>query len=230
MAKEVIKPRADNGLTYLERASELAQHGLAEARCSSFSLQYTIDPRAITNEQRAKSLVRHLVRKRAWAKPANALEGAGSGPTIFVNQLTGVYRAREHKRRGETGETMKILTLLTLMAAAYFIARGDQHAGCASIIAADGRVWNNVRMDWTIVDDLQLTDATSHRIATLPEKTTSFSYTNDSWYLRVFALAFMVAIVAAYAPLTNPCAFEFSRCRMRIAYFWPPKHSAKAPP
>jgi hypothetical protein len=33
---------------------------------------------------------------------------------------------------------MKILTLLTLMAAAYFVARGDQHAGCASVIAADG--------------------------------------------------------------------------------------------
>jgi len=26
---------------------------------------------------------------------------------------------------------MKFLTLLTLMAAAYFVARGDQHAGCA---------------------------------------------------------------------------------------------------
>jgi len=48
---------------------------------------------------------------------------------------------------------MKLLTLLTLMAAAYFVARGDQHAGCASVIAADGRVWNNVRMDWTIVGD-----------------------------------------------------------------------------
>jgi hypothetical protein len=48
---------------------------------------------------------------------------------------------------------MKILTLLTLMAAAYFVARGDQHAGCASVIAADGRIWNNVRMDWTIAAD-----------------------------------------------------------------------------
>jgi hypothetical protein len=44
---------------------------------------------------------------------------------------------------------LKILTLVTLMAAACFAARGDQHAGCASVIAADGRVWNNVRMDWT---------------------------------------------------------------------------------
>ena len=35
---------------------------------------------------------------------------------------------------------MKILTLVTLMAAAYFVARGDQHAGCASVIAVDGRV------------------------------------------------------------------------------------------
>jgi Arc/MetJ-type ribon-helix-helix transcriptional regulator len=48
---------------------------------------------------------------------------------------------------------MRILTLLTLIAAAYFVARGDQHAGCASVIAADGRVWNNVRMDWTIAGD-----------------------------------------------------------------------------
>jgi hypothetical protein len=53
---------------------------------------------------------------------------------------------------------MKILTLLTLMAASYFVARGDQHAGCASVIAADGRVWNNVRMDWSIAGDLQLSD------------------------------------------------------------------------
>jgi PAS domain S-box-containing protein len=39
VAKEIIKPGSDNGLTYLERASELAQHGLAEARRSAFSLQ-----------------------------------------------------------------------------------------------------------------------------------------------------------------------------------------------
>jgi len=84
---------------------------------------------------------------------------------------------------------MKILTLLTLIAAAYFVARGDQHAGCASVIAADGRVWNNVRMDWTIAGDLQLSDTTGHRIATLPEKTTSYSYTTDSWYLGVFIAA-----------------------------------------
>ena len=90
---------------------------------------------------------------------------------------------------------MKILTLLTLMAAAYFVARGDQHAGCASVIAADGRVWNNVRMDWTIAGDLQLSDATGHRIATLPEKTTSFSYTTDSWYLGVFAWVFIAAVI-----------------------------------
>jgi PAS domain S-box-containing protein len=42
VAKEVIKPGADNGLTYIERASELAQHGLAEARRSAFSLQPTV--------------------------------------------------------------------------------------------------------------------------------------------------------------------------------------------
>jgi hypothetical protein len=29
---------------------------------------------------------------------------------------------------------MKFLTLLTLMAAAYFVARGDQDAGCASAV------------------------------------------------------------------------------------------------
>ena len=84
---------------------------------------------------------------------------------------------------------MRILTLLTLIAAAYFVARGDQHAGCASVIAADGRVWNNVRMDWTIAGDLQLSDATGHRITTLPEKTTSYSYTSDSWHLG-FLLGF----------------------------------------
>jgi signal transduction histidine kinase len=38
VAKEVIKPGADNGLTYLERASELALHGLAEARRSVLQL------------------------------------------------------------------------------------------------------------------------------------------------------------------------------------------------
>ena len=90
---------------------------------------------------------------------------------------------------------MKILTLLTLMAAAYFVAQGDQHAGCASVIAADGRVWNNVRMDWTIAGDLQLRDMTGYRIATLPEKTTSYSYMTDSWYLGVFAWVFIAAVI-----------------------------------
>ena len=89
---------------------------------------------------------------------------------------------------------MRILTLLTLMAAAYFVARGDQHAGCASVIAADGQVWNNVRMDWTIAGDLQLSDTTGH-ITTLPEKTTSHSYMSDSWYLGVFAWIFIVAAI-----------------------------------
>jgi hypothetical protein len=50
-------------------------------------------------------------------------------------------------------------------------------------------------MDWTIAGDLQLSDATGHRIATLPEKATSFSYTTDSWYLGVFAWAFIVAVI-----------------------------------
>ena len=90
---------------------------------------------------------------------------------------------------------MKILILLTLIAAAYFVARGDQHAGCASVIAADGRVWNNVRIDWTIAGALQLSDTTGHRIATLPEKTTSYSYTTDSWYLGFFAWAFIAAVI-----------------------------------
>lgn len=89
---------------------------------------------------------------------------------------------------------MKILTLLTLMAAAYFVARGDQHAGRATVIATDGRVWNSVRMDWTIAGDLQLSDATGHRIGTLPEKTTSYSYETDSWYLGLFAWIFIVTV------------------------------------
>ena len=38
-AKEVLKRGDDQGLSYLERAAELAQFGLAEARRSSFSLQ-----------------------------------------------------------------------------------------------------------------------------------------------------------------------------------------------
>jgi hypothetical protein len=45
-------------------------------------------------------------------------------------------------------------------------------------------------MDWTIAGDLQLSDPTGHRITTLPEKTTSYSYTTDSWYLGVFAWVF----------------------------------------
>jgi signal transduction histidine kinase len=41
-AKEVIKTRGENSLSYVERATELAQFGLAEARRSAFSLQPTI--------------------------------------------------------------------------------------------------------------------------------------------------------------------------------------------
>jgi hypothetical protein len=65
------------------------------------------------------------------------------------------------------------------MTAAYFVARGDQHAGCASVIAADGRVWNNVRIDWTIAGALQLSD----------------TYTTDSWYLGLFAWVFIFAVI-----------------------------------
>jgi hypothetical protein len=48
---------------------------------------------------------------------------------------------------------MKIITLLTLMAATYFVARGNHEADCASVIAADGWVWNNVRMDALVGPD-----------------------------------------------------------------------------
>jgi signal transduction histidine kinase len=41
-AKKVIKRGGDNSLSYVERATELAQFGLAEARRSAFSLQPTI--------------------------------------------------------------------------------------------------------------------------------------------------------------------------------------------
>jgi signal transduction histidine kinase len=41
-AKEVVKTGGDNGLSYVERATELAQIGLAEARRSAFSIQSTI--------------------------------------------------------------------------------------------------------------------------------------------------------------------------------------------
>jgi hypothetical protein len=50
-------------------------------------------------------------------------------------------------------------------------------------------------MDWTLAGDLQLRDATGHPVASLPEKTTSYSYETDSWYLGVFAwVAFAVTI------------------------------------
>src|SRR6202035_910039 len=41
-AKKVIKRRGDKSLSYVERATELAQFGLAEARRSAFSLQPNI--------------------------------------------------------------------------------------------------------------------------------------------------------------------------------------------
>jgi len=50
-------------------------------------------------------------------------------------------------------------------------------------------------MDSTIAGALQLSDTTGHRIATLPEKTTSYSYTTDSWYLGVFAWVFILAVI-----------------------------------
>src|ERR1700745_596629 len=96
---------------------------------------------------------------------------------------------------------MKVLTLLTLMVPAWCVVRGDQPAGNATAIAADGRVWNNVRMDWTLAGDLQLRDPIGHPVASLSEKTTSYSYETDSWYLGVFAwVAFAVTIgYGAYA-------------------------------
>ena len=100
--------------------------------------------------------------------------------------------------------------------AAYFVVRGDQHAGCASVIAADGRVWNNVRMDWTIAGDLQLRDMTGYRIATLPEKTTSYSYTTDPWYLGVFAWVFIAAVVG-YATYTLVAAIRLVLRNLKMA-------------
>jgi signal transduction histidine kinase len=41
-AREVIQTGGDNGLSYIERATELAQFGLAEARRSAFSLQPSV--------------------------------------------------------------------------------------------------------------------------------------------------------------------------------------------
>ena len=41
-AKEVIQTGSDNGMSYIERATELAQFGLAEARRSAFSLQPSV--------------------------------------------------------------------------------------------------------------------------------------------------------------------------------------------
>jgi hypothetical protein len=60
-------------------------------------------------------------------------------------------------------------------------------------------------MDLTIAGDLQLSDTTGHRIATLPEKTTSYSYTTDSWYLGVFAWVFIAAVIGhGIYTLMNP--------------------------
>jgi hypothetical protein len=58
-------------------------------------------------------------------------------------------------------------------------------------------------MEWTIASDLQLSDATGHRIATLPGKTTSYSYTTDSWYFGVFAWVFIAAVIGhgIYMPM-----------------------------
>jgi hypothetical protein len=91
-----------------------------------------------------------------------------------------------------------------LIMAAYFVAHGDLHATRATVIAADGRVWNNVRMDWTLAGDLQLRDPTGRPVASLPKKTTSYSYETDSWYLGVFAwITFAVTIgYGAYALIT----------------------------
>jgi hypothetical protein len=50
-------------------------------------------------------------------------------------------------------------------------------------------------MDWTIAGDLQQSNATGHRIAMLPEKTTSYSYATDSSYLGVFAWVFIAAVI-----------------------------------
>jgi hypothetical protein len=99
---------------------------------------------------------------------------------------------------------MRILSLLILIVGAYFVAHGDQHASRATVIAADGRLWDNVRIDWTLAGDLQLRDPTGRPVASLPEKTTSYSYETDSWYLGVFAwVAFAVTIgYGAYALIT----------------------------
>jgi signal transduction histidine kinase len=57
MAKEVIETGDNNGLTYVQRASELAQYGLAEARRSAFSLS------TITEESGLIEVLQKLVER-----------------------------------------------------------------------------------------------------------------------------------------------------------------------
>lgn len=57
MANEVIETGDDNGLTYVQRASELAQHGLAEARRAAFSLS------AVTEESGLIEALQKLVER-----------------------------------------------------------------------------------------------------------------------------------------------------------------------
>jgi hypothetical protein len=69
--------------------------------------------------------------------PDYSKKGDGAGRTADLSVAN-----RERKR---PSEIMKIVILLTLMAAAYFFARGDQHAGCASVIARRRTGRNNVQ-------------------------------------------------------------------------------------
>jgi hypothetical protein len=87
----------------------------------------------------------------------------------------------------------KILTLPTLMALPTSLCEVISTRAVRASSSQNGGVWNNARMDWTIAGDPRLSDVTGHRIATL-EKTTSYSYTTDSWYLGAFAWVFIAAI------------------------------------
>jgi hypothetical protein len=135
--------------------------------------------------------------------PGSWLAGCSPAPKLlkwkrlpFFARLMLTFQTPEKSYENPAcSKSMRILSLLVLIVAVYFVAHGDQHASRATVIAADGRVWNSVRIDWTLAGDLQLRDPTGRPVASLPEKTTSYSYETDSRYLGVFAwVAFAVTI------------------------------------
>lgn len=94
----------------------------------------------------------------------------------------------------------RYLLFFGLFLAAWYVAGIDQHARHATVWAQDGRVWQDVAIDRTILSDLIVTQTSGKKII-LSHQAATFAYQPENWYLGPFAWS-AIAVALFYAAYT----------------------------